>query len=102
MVSTRGSRRRSEEKQQERTNGVVGGRKRGNGSSSKSSSEAGVAADYEERRAQRMKENMERMKKLGILDLSKQLKQDRVSHKKRAATVSTLPASNDPPRRSSR
>ncbi|KAL2472568.1 Zinc-finger domain of monoamine-oxidase A repressor R1 [Forsythia ovata] len=57
---------------------------------------------YEEWRAQRIKDNMDRMKSLGILNLSKKLKPE--SKRQIAKTLShkKKPARDDPPRRSTR
>ncbi|KAL0379290.1 UNVERIFIED_CONTAM: Cell division cycle-associated 7-like protein [Sesamum radiatum] len=61
---------------------------------------------YEESRAQRIKENTERMKSLGIFDLSKNLKPPSSSKPSSSSSVrkpkSTSTFSNHPPRRSSR
>ncbi|KAL3528142.1 hypothetical protein ACH5RR_012798 [Cinchona calisaya] len=100
MVSTRKARRRNVtekngEKQEKKSDFVVKHKENSKGSSS-------TAAEYEEKRAQRMQENMERMKKLGILDLSKQLKSEKVSHKRKVSSTPSVPAFSDPPRRSSR
>ncbi|GER49049.1 zinc-finger domain of monoamine-oxidase Arepressor R1 [Striga asiatica] len=59
-------------------------------------------SEYEESRAQRIKENAERMKTLGLFDLSKNLKpRSSPSKLPRKAKPAHAP-SNDPPRRSSR
>ncbi|CAI9108841.1 OLC1v1008539C1 [Oldenlandia corymbosa var. corymbosa] len=96
--------RRNGDENKEESGTMVGGRggkRQKNGSSSEE--EAGFGGDYEEKRAQRMKENMERLKELGISDLSKQLKPEKVPlPKKRAAPLSKFLDLNDPPRRSSR
>ncbi|KAL1536560.1 cell division cycle-associated 7-like protein [Salvia divinorum] len=61
----------------------------------------GGGGQYEESRAQRIKENMERMKSLGIADLSKHLKRPSASPSLRKIKPQLKP-SHDPPRRSSR
>ncbi|XP_027076455.1 uncharacterized protein [Coffea arabica] len=109
MVSTRSGGRRTETpksdggKQEKGSDFPVKDKPKRKGSSSSPEVQVAVAVDYEEKRAQRMKENMERMKMLGILDLSKNLqKPDKpITHKKLRASPS-LPALHDPPRRSSR
>ncbi|KAI5672148.1 hypothetical protein M9H77_12512 [Catharanthus roseus] len=58
-------------------------------------------------RAQRIKENMERMKILGIFDLSKKLNKTKIASsakkkKKNDKAITKSGTSNDPPRRSSR
>ncbi|CAA0833978.1 Zinc-finger domain of monoamine-oxidase A repressor R1 [Striga hermonthica] len=59
-------------------------------------------SEYEESRAQRIKENAERMKTLGLFDLSKNLKpRSSASKPPRKAKPAHAPP-NDPPRRSSR
>ncbi|KAL6552256.1 hypothetical protein OROGR_008410 [Orobanche gracilis] len=60
----------------------------------------GNIAEYEESRAERIKENAERMKSLGLFDLSKNLKV-RSSKPQRKFKRPSMP-SNYPPRRSSR
>ena len=63
--------------------------------------EEGGGGQYEASRAQRIKENMERMKTLGIADLSKNLKPLSAPPSLRKIKPQIKP-SNDPPRRSSR
>lgn len=98
---------------------MVGRRGRGRGNSKESDGEemgagengiAGVPG-YEQIRDQRIKENKERMQKLGILDLSQQLK-SRAAPPKRSRLVkdtsdqtktqNPMPNPGSPPRRSSR
>lgn len=76
---------------------------RGDGEKSKVEEEegGGKRGEYEESRAKRIKENMERLKSLGIADLSKQLKRQPASSSLRK-TKPPPASSNDPPRRSSR
>lgn len=68
----------------------------------------GGGPGYEEFREQRIKENKERMKKLGIFDLSLRLKSQSRPNKKALRNVSTQKKPQDPltlsasPRRSSR
>lgn len=68
----------------------------------------GGGPGYEEFREQRIKENKERMKKLGIFDLSLKLKSQSRPNKKALRNVSTQKKPQDPltlsasPRRSSR
>lgn len=85
------------------------GRKQGRGKTVKEEDEAAEMGgesdvnrtEYEESRAQRIKENMERMKSLGIVDLSKQL--NRPSAKPSSSSLrKTKPTSTEPSRRSSR
>lgn len=89
---------------------MVGTRSRGRGKAEKNEKRAGIGGDgggnraeYEESRAQRIKENTERMKSLGILHLADKLKRRplKPSSSPRKAKPSPAP-SNDPPRRSSR
>ncbi|XP_042029427.1 cell division cycle-associated 7-like protein [Salvia splendens] len=61
----------------------------------------GGGGQYEASRAQRIKENMERMKTLGIADLSKNLKPPSAPPSLRKIKPQIKP-SHDPPRRSSR
>ncbi|XP_057787307.1 uncharacterized protein LOC131004626 [Salvia miltiorrhiza] len=65
------------------------------------SGDKGGGGEYEESRAQRIKENMERMKSLGIADLSNQLK-TRPSSSTLRKNKPQRPPSDDPLRRSSR
>ncbi|KAL3651905.1 hypothetical protein CASFOL_004907 [Castilleja foliolosa] len=60
----------------------------------------GNKVEYEESRAQRIKENAEKMKSFGLFDLSKNLKVCPSKPKRKLKPEST--PSNDPPRRSSR
>ncbi|XP_073293403.1 uncharacterized protein [Primulina huaijiensis] len=60
----------------------------------------GKGGEYEESRAQRIKENTERMKSLGIFELSKNLKPYKTPPLR--AIKAPRPLSTDPPRRSSR
>lgn len=72
----------------------------GNGSSS-----AKFAKEYEAARVRTMRENAERMKLLGILDIQKKLwktANDVSPEKKKKLPAPKLVTSNDPPRRSSR
>ncbi|KAL0283072.1 UNVERIFIED_CONTAM: Cell division cycle-associated 7-like protein [Sesamum angustifolium] len=95
MVSTRSSGRtqqpeKNKQEEEEEATTAAGG---GNANRTK----------YEESRAQRIKENTERMKSLGIFDLSKNLKPPSSkpsSSLRKPKTTST--SSNHPPRRSSR
>ncbi|KAL8477878.1 hypothetical protein ACS0TY_029967 [Phlomoides rotata] len=81
---------------------MVGTRgRKGRGKAGEDEEMVGKIAEYEESRAQRMKENMERMKSLGIADLSKQLKRPSSSSSVRK-TKPSAPPSTHPPRRSSR
>lgn len=57
---------------------------------------------YEQFRDQRIKENMERLNKLGILELSRKLKTEPKKPKKNPSEKKLSVASSDPPRRSSR
>ncbi|RAL39814.1 hypothetical protein DM860_013015 [Cuscuta australis] len=61
----------------------------------------GAAEEYEQYRAQRIKANMERMKNLGLFELSKRLKPENPPKASRKAPQKR-PPSNDPLRRSSR
>ncbi|GMH24614.1 hypothetical protein Nepgr_026457 [Nepenthes gracilis] len=75
-----------------------------NGEQLKITQESEEAMEYEKSREQRIKENLKRMEKLGIVDLSLQLKSlhpPRRTLKKTPHTSSPLHPS-DPPRRSSR
>lgn len=99
----------NEEKRQKKGNGfqeeedVKEEKENGNGSSSFSS--AAFAKEYEEARVRRMRENAERMKLLGILDIQKKLKKtatDVRPEKKKKSPAPKFVTSNDPPRRSSR
>ncbi|KAI3450960.1 hypothetical protein Pfo_007625 [Paulownia fortunei] len=89
MVSTRG---RGRGKTQKKKGGGAG---KGGGD--------GNRAEYEESRVQRIKQNTERMKSLGLFDLSKKLKHQssKPSSSLRKMKPTSTP-SNDPPRRSSR
>lgn len=58
--------------------------------------------EYEESRAQRIKQNMDRMKSLGILDLSKKLKPEPKRQIAKTLSQKKKPARDDPPRRSTR
>lgn len=58
--------------------------------------------EYEESRAQRIKQNMDRMKSLGILDLSKKLKPEPKRQIAKTLSQKKKPARDDPPRRSNR
>lgn len=60
------------------------------------------AAVYEKQRAERIKENKERLHKLGILELSKKLKTTNAPPKKLTPRISSPVLSSDPPRRSFR
>ncbi|KAK4417457.1 Cell division cycle-associated 7-like protein [Sesamum alatum] len=94
MVSTRGrGREKQTEKKKEEEAGNGGG-----------GDAANRTTEYEESRAQRIKENTERMKSLGIFDLSKNLKRPSSKPPSSSARKSktTFTSSNDPPRRSSR
>lgn len=63
----------------------------------------GGAADYEKQRAERIKENKERLHKLGILELTKKLnKTANVPSKKLTPRISRQELSTDRPRRSFR
>ncbi|KAH6756013.1 hypothetical protein C2S52_023606 [Perilla frutescens var. hirtella] len=64
--------------------------------------EGGGGEKYEESRAQRIKENLERMKSLGIADLSNQLKRRPTPSPSLRKPKPSHSSSNDPPRRSSR
>ncbi|CAL5385745.1 unnamed protein product [Camellia sinensis] len=57
---------------------------------------------YEQSRDQRIKENLQRMQKLGILDLSRQLNPPSKRPKKNPSQKKPSLPSSDPPRRSSR
>lgn len=65
-----------------------------------------AAEEYEQHRAQRIKENMDRMKKLGLPELSKKLKpeipQPKGSDKHKPPSHKKPPSTDEPPRRSSR
>ncbi|CAH9070920.1 unnamed protein product [Cuscuta epithymum] len=63
-----------------------------------------AAEEYEQYRARRIKENMERMKNLGLVELSMKLKPEnpRAKGSVRAPPHKKRPSSEDPPRRSSR
>lgn len=84
-------------------------KKRARSSSEKNESDNGGTSGYEQFRDQRIKENMERMQKLGILDLSHKLKSNTAPSKRNPTprnpsekkTLNTLPLSASP-RRSSR
>lgn len=84
------------------------GRKQGRGKAGNNEEEEEDAemvdekrGEYEERRAQRMKENMERMKSLGIVDLSNQLKR-RPTKRSTSRKANCKDISTHTPRRSSR
>ncbi|CAN4095347.1 unnamed protein product [Withania somnifera] len=63
----------------------------------------GGAADYEKQRAERIKENKERLHKLGILELTKKLnKTANAPSKKLTPRITRLEFPTDPPRRSFR
>lgn len=79
-----------------------GGRGEGEASKAEEEEGGGKRGEYEESRAKRIKENMERMKSLGIADLSKQLKRQPASSPSLRKTKPPPASSNDPPRRSSR
>lgn len=62
-----------------------------------------AVSGYEQFRDQRIKENMERLQKLGILDLSRKLKPElKKRPKKDPSQKKPSSTSSDPPRRSSR
>lgn len=61
----------------------------------------GVVAEYEQSREQRIKENLERMQKLGILDLSRNLKPNKTLNSK-PKTIRTQKPPLSSPRRSTR
>ncbi|KAF3640418.1 putative carbohydrate esterase-like isoform 1 [Capsicum annuum] len=65
----------------------------------------GARGDYEKRRAETIKENKERLHKLGILQLTKNIKTANLPSKKLTPRITRSPAlalSTDPPRRSFR
>ncbi|KAM3289627.1 cell division cycle-associated 7-like protein [Capsicum chacoense] len=65
----------------------------------------GAPGDYEKQRAERIKENKERLHKLGILELTKKIKTANAPSKKLTPRITRSPAaalSTDPPRRSFR
>lgn len=88
---------------------VMARKKRARSSSEKNESDNGETSGYEQFRDQRIKENMERMQKLGILDLSHKLKSNTAPSKRNPTprnpsdkkTQNPLPLSASP-RRSSR
>lgn len=110
MVSTRSGGRRTKTqkndagKHEKKSDLCVKHRQKRKGSSLQVQVAAEAAAVYEEKRAQRMKENVERMKKLGILDLSKQLQKSAkpTTHKRLKPSPSSSSLQASPPRRSSR
>ncbi|XP_073128407.1 uncharacterized protein [Henckelia pumila] len=81
---------------------MVRGRTRGKSDANPVAEEdgGGGGGEYEESRAQRIKENTARMKSLGILELSKNLKPSKPPPLR--AIKAPRPLSTDPPRRSSR
>ncbi|KAL2520638.1 Zinc-finger domain of monoamine-oxidase A repressor R1 [Forsythia ovata] len=87
MVNTRGSRKieSSEEPKEENENGGGKG-----------------MVEYEESRAQRIKDNMDRMRSLGILNLSKKLKPESKRQIAKTPSHKKKPTRDDPPRRSTR
>ncbi|PIN15788.1 hypothetical protein CDL12_11597 [Handroanthus impetiginosus] len=84
---------------------MVSTRSKGRGETEKEQEQGNVkSAEYEESRAQRIKENKERMKSLGIFDLSKKLKppSSNPSSSVRKMKPTSSQTSSHPPRRSSR
>lgn len=88
----------------------MGGTRRGSQKTEKSEESNGEnengggkeIVEYEESRAQRIKQNMDRMKSLGILDLSKKLKPEPKRQIAKTLSQKKKPARDDPPRRSTR
>ncbi|KAL3818772.1 hypothetical protein ACJIZ3_004677 [Penstemon smallii] len=82
---------------------MVGTRSRGKVKAKNNDGENGNGGhDYEESRAQRIKENKERMQSLGIFDLSKKLSKPAKPTSSTRKIKPPIPNSIDPPRRSSR
>lgn len=66
------------------------------------SNNGGTTSEYEQSREQRIKENLQRMEKMGILDLSRKLKSDFLPPPPKRRKPSQIKPPSTSPRRSSR
>ncbi|CAJ1939353.1 unnamed protein product [Sphenostylis stenocarpa] len=99
-----GSRRKKREEEEEPPPSLSEDDADGSDSPSEEGSKTEVdSSHYEQARNQRIKENMERMQKLGLFDLSLKLKPPKENHLPKKKKKKTIPQpNNSPQRRSSR